>query len=48
MTLQMPEAFCGTNSGYQRHQRLDEQPCDECKRAHARYRRTLRAGGGLV
>ena len=48
MSLPSPEAFCGTHSGYQRHHREGEPACEECRAAHARYRRGLRAGGGLV
>lgn len=44
--MSLPEAFCGTYSGYQRHRRLGEPACDECKAAQARYRRRLRASGG--
>lgn len=27
----------GTNAGYQRHKRAGEEPCEECRKAHAEY-----------
>lgn len=30
---------CGTRAGYQRHQRNDETPCDDCRQASADHRR---------
>lgn len=30
-------AVCGTDAGYQRHRRLQETVCDECRAAHATY-----------
>jgi hypothetical protein len=32
-----PIAQCGTNSGYLRHRRLREEPCDACRDAHYEY-----------
>ncbi len=29
---------CGTDAGYQRHQRANERPCDPCAAAHKSYR----------
>ena len=29
----------GTDTGYQRHRRQGEKPCDECLKAHAEYTR---------
>lgn len=48
MVLPVPEAFCSTYSGYQRHHRLGEPPCEGCRAAAARYRAGLRKseGGG--
>lgn len=34
-------ALCGTVSGYNRHNRLDEKPCEECNKAHNEYRLAL-------
>lgn len=34
-------ALCGTVSGYNRHVRLDEKPCEECNKAHNEYRLAL-------
>jgi hypothetical protein len=31
-----PVARCGTDAGYARHRRLGEEPCGECKGAHAK------------
>lgn len=39
-------AACGTDSGYFRHRRLAETPCDGCRAAHAasdKVRRTRKA-----
>lgn len=30
-----PVARCGTDAGYSRHRRMNENPCQECKEAHA-------------
>lgn len=32
---------CGTVSGYNRHLRRDEKPCEECNKAHNEYRLAL-------
>jgi hypothetical protein len=37
---------CGTNSGYQGHKHRKEPACEECKNAHAAYRRELRLRSG--
>lgn len=29
-------ASCGTDSGYRRHTRLNEEPCTHCKAAHSK------------
>lgn len=34
-------ALCGTVSGYNRHNRLGEKPCEECNKAHNEYRLAL-------
>lgn len=34
-------AACGTVSGYNRHNRLGEKPCEECNKAHNEYRLAL-------
>lgn len=34
-------AACGTVSGYNRHNRLREKPCEECNKAHNEYRLAL-------
>ena len=34
---------CGTDAAYQRHLRNDEEPCDECRRAHTAAFREWRA-----
>jgi hypothetical protein len=39
-----PIPACGTTGGYQRHLRLKETPCDECRHAIAAYQRLYRAG----
>lgn len=36
-------AACGTNAGYQRHRRADEQPCQACREAHNLVKVHLRA-----
>lgn len=36
-------AACGTLGGYQRHRRLDEDPCDACRAARNTYQRDHRA-----
>lgn len=33
-------AKCGTDSGYFRHRRLQEEPCAPCKAAHSTYERS--------
>jgi hypothetical protein len=33
-----PPAKCGTTSGYMRHYKRGETPCDPCKAAHRLYR----------
>ena len=43
--VQQP-AECGTMSGYQRHRRLGETPCDSCKAANAARDRKWRASQG--
>jgi hypothetical protein len=37
-------AQCGTPSGYQRHRRLHEVPCEECVAANTEYQRAWRRG----
>ena len=42
------QATCGTNGGYVRHRKHDEEPCEACKEAHRsyereRYRRSFRS-----
>lgn len=37
---------CGTPAGYRAHQRRDEKPCLECKRAWRRYIQAYRAKKG--
>lgn len=37
--LHPPVALCGTNAGYYRHQRMADEPCAECRAAHAAYAR---------
>lgn len=32
-----PTGACGTNAGYQRHQKRHERPCDDCRAAHRAY-----------
>lgn len=34
-------ALCGTVSGYNRHNRLGEKPCEECNKSHNEYRLAL-------
>jgi transcriptional regulator with XRE-family HTH domain len=36
-------AQCGTRSGYGRHLRLREPPCDGCRAANARHQRDRKA-----
>jgi hypothetical protein len=36
-------AVCGTDSGYQRHIRHQEEPCEACRMARRDYMRDLRA-----
>lgn len=37
-------AACGTRSGYNRHLRNHETPCNPCREANAAYRRQRTAG----
>lgn len=32
-------AACGTRSGYYRHKRLDEDPCEDCRKANSHKNR---------
>jgi hypothetical protein len=41
-----PTPECGTNGGYQRHRRLDEEACDACKAAHNETIKQLRERNG--
>lgn len=36
------EAECGTETGYRRHYRLNETPCQACRKAHSEYLRSRR------
>jgi hypothetical protein len=37
-----PSAMCGTTSGYRKHKRLKEPPCENCKSAWREYYASLR------
>ena len=37
------QAGCGTATGYRRHYRLGEQPCQPCRKAHSEYLRARKA-----
>ncbi len=34
-----PQAECGTQAGYSRHRRHQEDPCDACRAGHAAHER---------
>jgi len=41
-------AQCGTTSGYERHRRNNETPCDHCATARREYQQEWRARGGVI
>jgi hypothetical protein len=41
--MMAPRSLCGTDSGYRRHWRDGEQPCQECKTAHTEANREREA-----
>lgn len=41
-----PPELCGSYGGYQRHGRLNEEPCQPCREANAKYIREYRRQSG--
>ena len=40
--IEKTKAACGTYGGYQRHNRLGEEPCEPCRKANTEYNRNRR------